>query len=391
MPEIKASVGEGGKNNVSDVAIVQVMLVNTHNEKNQPYLPAYDGDCGKHTKDAIAAFQKDHVFVSRPGYMDAGAGLAAAVGTTKPGLINPGDETFQKLTDSLPDDYKLLRSIDGCSIVYLPGTAADLDASQNDLNSRTFDDHFVVKVGRLFDEMFEKYGIVLSVTSGPDAEGARRDFETQYKLLFKVVNGKVVTHAGPGESNHNFGQAADVGFNELRWIRRDGVVEENEDYWLNRMVASYGTGKTQIAHGNAVAQHFWEAMQEVATNGKAKLFRGPDWDQPHVQAWDDDLVDMASRLADLMNRVGTMKWRGFQQVYKCDFGLGGEYYRVGLAREIWSLHAGVKKNDLAKARQRALKAKTRPHIPDTDITAMRKSLKDDFEAADDKWEKWTSQ
>ena len=384
MPEIIATVGEGGKNDASDVAIVQVMLLNALNEKNQPYLNSYDGECGKHTKDAIVAFQKDHVFLQRPGYTDAGAGLAAAVGTIKPGIINPGDETFKKLTDALPDDFNDLRALEGCSVVYLPGSDADLASSRSDLSSRTLDDHFAVKVGQLLDEMYEEYGIVLSVTKGRNAEGARRDFQTQYDLLFQLdENGKPVTHAGPGESNHNFGQAADVGFKGLRWLRADGSVEPDEAYWLNKL--------RKTRHGEAKALKFWEAMRDLAINGDAGLHRGPVDDRPHVQAWNDNLVDMADRLADLMNDVGTMQWQGFKQVYKCDFGLGGDYYRVGLAREIWNLAAPVKKQDLAKARQKASKAKTPPVITDADIAEMRKSLKADFQAADDDWEKWTSQ
>jgi hypothetical protein len=62
-----------------------------------------------------------------------------------------------------------------------------------------------------------------------------------------------------------------------------------------------------------------------------------------------------------------------------------------MARDIWNLNASVKKQDLAKARQVATKAKALPVVTDADITAMQKALKADFQAADKNWEEWTSQ
>ena len=111
MPEIEDSVGEAAKNNASDVAIVQAMLVLVKNAKNAPYLASYDGDYGHHTRDAIIAFQNDQIFVAQPGFVDAGAGLAAAVPQVKAGVIQPGDATFVKLAGMLPDEYTDITSI----------------------------------------------------------------------------------------------------------------------------------------------------------------------------------------------------------------------------------------------------------------------------------------
>jgi hypothetical protein len=58
------------------------------------------------------------------------------------------------------------------------------------------------------------------------ADGTRRTFEAQYQLTLNVQNGKAVTNAGPGESNHNYGQAVDIGFKALRWLKKDGTPVE---------------------------------------------------------------------------------------------------------------------------------------------------------------------
>jgi hypothetical protein len=398
MPEISDSVGEGAPNKKSDVAIVQVMLVLIKNAKNASYLPSYDGDYGRHTKDAIVAFQKDHVFVAQPGYVDAGAGLAAAVPAAKSGVIQPGDATFAKLAEMLPDDYADITTLDDSNVVYLPATDDDVTASKKDLDSRGLDDHFKVSVASLIDEMYDKHDIVLAVTPAW-AKGGRRTFQVQYDLLFEVDDkGNPVTNAGPGESNHNFGQAVDIGFNGLRWLKPDGSIMEKEDWWLHKLEKTH--------HGAAKALQFWDVMRDVATQGDAGLFRGPVKDRPHVQAWDDKLVDMANRLAHLLTDAGAMKWTGFQQAYKCDFGLGGDLYSVGSAQQIWNLQAHIRKNDLAKARTAALrkaalqagpqsdafkKFKPVTQIEDEEITAMRKALKDDFLAAEKHWDDWTSQ
>lgn len=61
VKDIKASVGEGGKNNEDDVKIVQTLLKID-----------VDGDCGKQTIAAIKAYQKSIGFAKPDGKIDAG-------------------------------------------------------------------------------------------------------------------------------------------------------------------------------------------------------------------------------------------------------------------------------------------------------------------------------
>ncbi|WP_046241434.1 peptidoglycan-binding domain-containing protein, partial [Delftia tsuruhatensis] len=61
MPDIKDSVGEGGSNQVHDVALLQAMLRVVKDAKNAPYLGVdYDGSYGAQTRAALERFQNDH-------------------------------------------------------------------------------------------------------------------------------------------------------------------------------------------------------------------------------------------------------------------------------------------------------------------------------------------
>ncbi len=73
---ISASVGLGGRNKPTDVALVQQLLNNTNNNQSI----AVDGLAGKATRDAIKAFQKDKLKSFKPD-----------------SLINPHAKTFKKL------------------------------------------------------------------------------------------------------------------------------------------------------------------------------------------------------------------------------------------------------------------------------------------------------
>ena len=395
MVEIKESVGDGGKNKPHDVALVQAALVLIKNPKGQPYLSDYDGDSGPHTIGAIKAFQDDNVRIG--GWVDAGAGLAAAAAARpvpKPGLISPGEDSIKKINEMLTDPYKNLRVIEGSRIVYLPATQEDLKNARASVNVCDLEALFRTKVLIFVDEMYDTHGIAVSVT--PDwADGGRRTFDRQAELLLKLDDdGNHVTNAGPGESNHNFGQAVDAGFNGLKWLRSDGRVVTDEDWWLTKL------GK--IRHGEDRAKDFWGAMRVVAIDGKANLYRGPAKDYPHIQIFSDTGLDMARQLAVLMNAVGKMKWSGLMQRYKCDLGCGGDLYDVGTAYQIWEKTTPVGAVQLAKARSEARKKElmksgkglagfkpiTATEIKAADVVALKQALHDDFQAAETNWRKW---
>ncbi len=384
MQLISGPVGDGCANtNKSDVALVQAILVKTPcaatpKTPARPYLASYDGDCGKHTKDAIRAFQDDHVFVAPDGLSCLDNPLATA------GLVKPNDATWRKLLEKVPAEFADLRVLSGGKTVYVAATAAQLQSKIAAVNSLTFAPTFRPKVVACINRVHALHGIAVGVCvgGGPESRGDRRTFQEQYDILMKATG---ATHAGPGESPHNFGMAVDLGFQGLRWLHSNGTVVEDEDYWLHRL-------NPQNAIGHE-AQLFWDALRTVGTS--MGLFRGPVWDWPHLQTWQDHQdggPDMATRLADLLVRSGTMHWSGALQHYKCDLGFGGALFKVGKAAQIWNHQATVDIPMLKQARAGAAMPAGPPAPPVTqaDVTAMQDELRRQFALADANWPNWTA-
>src|SRR5256885_16917319 len=101
MPDIKDSVGEGGSNQVHDVALLQAMLRVVKDAKNAPYLGVdYDGSYGAQTRAALERFQNDHKLApakAAPGQPQAGGAKEAL------GLAAAGGATVAKLSGMLPE------------------------------------------------------------------------------------------------------------------------------------------------------------------------------------------------------------------------------------------------------------------------------------------------
>lgn len=377
MPDIKSAVGEpalGGVNKTHDVALVQAMLRLVKNAKGMPYLAGnYDGVYGNQTKNAITTFQQDQKLVVIPPL--AGAGKAVGKGPApkvaappvvkgggeKPGLVGPNSPTLQKLSALLPNEFKTMRVIENTKTVYLEAGATDLAASRLEISGYAqFDKVFRDKVLRLVDQVYQKHKIVLWVTK----TGWRRTFADQAK--------EVMTKAGPGESNHNFGRATDIGFRNFRWVQGGAAIKEND--WLNTLQAA----------SPAKAGAFWDARDAIAKQvGLHRL----GFERVHLQDFDQSTVSNVNALVKLLNTVGTMKW---SPRYQSDLGCGGALFEVGTAKQIWAGQATVNKAMLAKA----LTAKTKKEVKETDVTpeaieAMKRALKADFEAADSQWIKWS--
>ena len=403
MPEIKESVGPGLKNSHDDVALIQAMLVVVKNANGAPYLAAYDGVFGGHTEHAILAFQNDQIFKKQdvapatpvPGAKTAPTPPPMTTINAKLGSIGPNDATLNQLVSMLPTGYKELNVLPGGSkTVYLPATDDDRKAGRNDVFIDTkLDIAFRGKVAKLIDEVFTQHKIAMWVVPAKVGQDGRwRTFDRQNQLTSSV------TGAGPGESFHNYGQASDIGFKQLRWLKADGSIVEEKGYLLEEL----------NLHKDAVGEKalwFWKAMQSAAT-GAAGLFRGPAYDHDHVQAYHNPpAVSPHKSLAALLTLVGTMKWAGHNNRYQTDFGLGGNLYDDGTAKQIWEKNATVNKTMLATAQTAALtKAKmiagpasqawknfkpvTENDIKHTEIDAMKGSLKSEFDLAADKWNKW---
>lgn len=384
MQTISNSVGEGGVNQRSDTALVQARLRLTQrpaaaDPARKPYLATIDGDCGPRTQAALRLFQVDQVFVTPDG-----RSVPSLPGATA-GQVRPGDVTWQRLVAATPSALADLRVLDGGATVYLAASAHDLGSALTAAGAVVFEARFATQVKSLIQRIHQACGVVIRVC--PD--GARRTFQKQYELL---ISGRKVTKAGPGESNHNFGQAVDLGFKGLRWLRKDGSVVENEDPWLHQL------DPNQVV--NAEARRFWALLR---THSPALgLHRGPESDLPHLQAWPDTGVDMASRLAALLSLGGRMRWTGRRQRYQCDLGYGGALVEVGSAAEVWSgqapitaalltqLRANMPASALVSVSTAAPAAKPAP-VTAADVSAMKLALQAEFQAADAQWTRWTAQ
>ena len=397
MQAITDSVGENGNNYISDVALVQAILVKTQRPAtpttpSAPFLASYDGVSGNNTIGAIRDFQNNYVFVSANGTQSAPNPNATA------GLVRPNDATWAKLVEMVPADFSDMRVLAGGKTVYVAATAEQLQTKIGAANALIFTPAFRTKVIACINRMHALHGIAIGVCR----QGDRRNFQTQYDLL---TSGRNVTNAGPGESNHNFGMAVDLGFEGLRWLQSNGTVTERETSWFHLL------DPTQVV--NAKALKFWEALRTVGTSAEVGAFRGPESDRPHLQNWDDAGVSMAARLADLLTRSGTMRWSATRGAYSSDLGFGGELFAVGTAAQVWNRQATITIATLIRARagQVALAAPggqprqvpgiprpgapnqppNRPQVPPTqvDVVAMQQELRRQFELADANWQNWT--
>jgi peptidoglycan hydrolase-like protein with peptidoglycan-binding domain len=387
MQLISGSVGANGANAVHDVALVQAILVKTIRPASAdgaraagPYLASYDGVYGNQTLASIKAFQTDN-----PPPRAAGATGAAPAPT---GLIAPGDATWAALLLRVPTDFANLRALPLSKIVYVEATAAQLQAKLTAVAAMTFNATFRTNAEACINGVYTAHGIAMGVVPGT---GDRRTFETQHNLF---IDPRGVTGAGPGESNHNFGQAADFSFSGLRWLRSNGTVVENETHSLHRL--------DPPQQGAAPARIFWTTFQGIGI--ALGLFRGPAGDQPHLQTWNDSTIYTPTRLADLLQRSGNMHWAKSRDTpYQCDFGLGGAFTaanNVGTADQLWTSNATVTVATLTAARTAAALAAARrigPRAvpaavaPSTaaEVTAMKAALRTQMELADTNWQAWT--
>lgn len=395
MPDIKDTVGDGGTNAVHDVAMVQMMLRAVKDAKNAPYFAAdYTGTYSDAVKNAIIAFQTDKNLLP-PAPVPGAPAAPPPANVEKKGLVALNSQTLAKLNAALPAKYAAATIIADTKTLYLAMDAAAATASAKTIGAKAeLDATFRGNVAKLVNDVFQQQKIALTIPGS----GWRRTFAEQAALS------PAVTGAGPGESNHNYGQAVDIGFNHLNWIDGNGdIVKDN--YWLS---AGTMSATKQAA--------FWEARNKIAAglNIFPTHFGG---DLIHLQAYDDANVGYANSLAGLLNSVTvkTMKWQAapaHPNKYKNDFGLGGAKFAVGTGREIWASNAPVQKADLVTAlNAKAVKDKNfklftffgvppdpkqvspAPPWKDADIkdaylVKIKADLKADFAAADANWTKW---
>jgi len=354
VPDIKDSVGQGGTNNSHDVSLVQVMLRVIKDAKGVAYLNGnYDGAFGDITKAAITRFQQDQKLIPLPA-APAGAAAKVAAGppapaklpaaatpggvaaaTEKTGLVAMNSLTLKKLNELLPASHKEILALEKTNLVYLPGSATDSkDLATTITGKIELDGVFRQKLANVVTQMYTDHKLTLAI----HGTGWRRDFAKQ--LTLRLLG----TGAHPGESNHQYGQASDLGMNGLEWVGGDGTIEKT-DYWLNPFNgkgASMPQGKRD---------QLWKARNQIAYTTLGLHPTSKKGDDIHVQGYSDNAVDYPRSLAKLLNSVGKVKWDSIPVVhkYKTDFGLGGALFQVGTATDIWQTKAAVTDVDLLAA------------------------------------------
>jgi hypothetical protein len=385
MADIKDTVGEGGVNAVHDVALVQAMLRVVKDAKQQPYFGReYDGVYEKTTKAAIENFQAEQK-------------LLPPAGKDGKTLLAIGGPTIQKLNAMLPATHKELWIIAATKTVFLVPPDADATKGHGTVTAlKDTEPVFQVKAAGVVKQIYKD--LKLALTVGP--KGGRRTFAEQAAIGFPN------TTVGPGESNHNFGRAVDLVFRNFHWVKGDGTIVKDNPY----------AEQLEQQKGVKTADQIWDARDVPIKKAGlfvlsvTKKFR----DRPHVQAFDQNAVNMGNALARLMNTVGTFKWAnqgGDPRVYASDLGLGaGVQLRVGTAVAIWKLQSPLDPVDVAAAVNKAqialsdarliwagkavvkkdvFKPIGAADIDANDVASLKKALKKSFELADQNFLKWT--
>jgi hypothetical protein len=377
VQSLTGSVGQGGTNRRHDVALVEVLL----NLARRPatldltrarYLGNTDGVADAALVAAIRRFQDDQTLLARA--RNGAPRLQPTAAANASGVITAGDASWTSLVAAVPAEYGALRVLDGSKIVYVADPIARRTANVQRAAALSFAPVFAGRVRDLIQRIHARHGIAISV----NVDGDRRTFQKQYEL---ATDGRGTTNAGPGESNHNYGQAVDLGFAGLRWFRADASLVTNETSWLHRLdPGQRGTGEATI---------FWDMLR--SEGGRIGLHRGPIGDRPHLQAWNDQTVSMGTRLAVLLTLAGQMRWQRGARInkvrhYECDLGYGGKFFDVGSAAQIWARQSTITALLLEQARAQAGPP---PSATQADIVAMREALRADFERAEARWSEWT--
>jgi len=380
---LTAAVGQSELNRKHDVALVQAALKLIKDKHGKPYLHGtIDGVASGGTFGAIGRFQADN-----------GGDVIA-------GTLAPRSSTFDALKANLPAGTRLA-TIPDHKIVYRAATDNDLAEAQLQVAFETkFNPAFREALRQLNAAFYAADRLVLAIAP----KGGYRTFQEQYV----ESNDPHRSKAGPGESNHNWGNGCDFGFYQFAFLSEHGVWH-NESPWLsNRLMPKNAPGTLGLP--------FWKRRNSFFANRglyPSKL-KG---DFVHVQAFNDDIISMPSSLADLMSReADNCYWSAQGQHYRATLVFQDEQqYRVGTARQIWNLEAPIAHADLAAVLEAGRQLRNDvgfesdletcyasfagPHrdsakpwkaadITHKHVQTMRRLLRDDFEAAEAARQKW---
>lgn len=363
MQVLSNAVGPGQPNTRHDAALVQAALRLIPAANGRSFLGGQiDGSYGRQTQGAIDAFQTAH------------GGDAVPI---RAGVVTPGGATVQAMERLLPQNRRDLRCLAGQRIVYLGQSATQAANTARALRANAdLEGAFRARVADLVTRMQRVHGIAMSLTPS----GARRSFADQAAL------GPPQSYAGPGESNHNFGRAVDIGFNGLQWLRRNAQVA-TDNHWL---------GTLEGVEASA-AGAFWDARDAIALVAPVSLFR-LRFERIHLQSYDQSTASSGRSLARLLTAVGAFDWRAARYAraqrdwhYSSDLGgAAGVFVEVGTANQIWAGNATVTAAEIRSTGWASPGAAGPPAtIGAAEIAQVRAALRADFASAETSWRRWT--
>lgn len=389
MVTITGAVGPNQANAREDVALVQAALKLLPAANGQPFLAGnIDGGYGNQTQGAINAFQATN---------------AADAAPAPAGVVLPGGATMAAINAALPANRTDLRVLPGQRTVYIGRPAADATAAAATIRTHVgLRQNFRMRAADLVTAFHATHGLVLSITNN----GARRTFAEQAAIS------PPASYAGPGESNHQYGNAVDLGFNGTEWLQRNGTVV-SDNHWLSALEGV----------SSAASAAFWDARDAVALVGPYSFFR-LSFERIHLQDFDQNTTSSGRSLAAHLSNSGQWAWQTAHYNsttrdwhYKCDLGgVNGTLVTVGTANQIFAGNATVTAAEITSAgwvRPAAAGATppvaqgpagtpavqgqagptgpqaASPPITLTDIAAVKAALQAEFQAADTNWAAWT--
>ncbi len=382
LQPLSGGVGTGQGNSKHDTALVQATLKLIADAKGKPFYPGtIDGAFGNGIGTAITKFQTEKMKGTTIPVPDAGKVLA-------------GSATEQALGTELPKDVRL-GALPDSKVVYRAADGVDLSNANTTLaREPNLQPGFLKSLADLNDKFWDGDRLVLGVAR----KGGFRSFQEQFNLP------PASTKAGPGESNHNFGNGCDFGFTGFKFLSAAGTWQ-NDDWWLNAL-DKLGLSKP-----------FWD-RRNTYFPGLTLFPSALRGDLIHIQAFDDNRVNMRKSLADLMSRAGPNAYWEHDGQYKANLVFADAKFPVGTAKQIWTGSAAVtaanlaaaleagraKRNDaagstltpnqeakylqFAGAARPPGKAWTAGEITGAQLTLMRTLLREDMRAAETERARW---
>ena len=300
---LTGSVGIGGVNTFADIKNVQKAL----NQRIQLIAPTVklveDGKLGSKPENsktvaAIKVFQKKVVGLIRPD-----------------GLIDKNGRTHKKLNSSA-----VSTPATGSDTLTFPGTNFTIGRTKKTvaeclatLPSEMRAD-FKSDISKIIKEM-HKLGIAFGTVKRFKA--GYRTFQDQYTIP------ATATKAGPGESFHNYGLAADLGV--LDWV--DSKGKNHSDFWLGTMDSK--------AEYRGLSAKIWAKRNSFASSKVHSL----SWEIIHLQgvpARTSGRASLVKCLNEAAKQTAFSYQKGSGKIYQCKTSKTASWFNIGTAKEIWS-------------------------------------------------------